>query len=188
MKAVWKVARALAAAAALAMAGGAQGAVVYDVNFDPVGFFGNGQLRIDPSCLSEDGTFFSNIESCPIDVLFMNAHDTGGGNWSVLEVDNIADQFKVVNGQLVALEGLVTLNFDNFDNTDNFSLRSSNGIQSVECGTGNLQFLIPDNVVTFDGCGGLDTGNYLIPEPASIGLTLAGLGALWLGRRRRPRS
>ena len=185
MKAVWKVARAVVAAAALALGGAAQGAVVYDVNFDPEGFFGNGQLQIDPSCLSEDGTFFSNSEDCPINVLFMNAHDSAGGNWSTLEVDNIADQFKVVNGQLVALDALVTLNFDNFDNFDFLANRVRG---ATSCGSGNLEFFIEDNVVTFDGCGGLDTGIYRIPEPASIGLTLAGLGALWLGRRRRPRS
>ena len=186
MKAVWKVARAVLAAAALAFGGGAQGAIVYDVNFDPVGFFGNGQLQIDPSCLDrEDGTYDSNSESCPIDVLFMHAHDTGGGNWDVLEVDNIASAFVVQNGQLVALEGLVTLDFSGFDDLeiDRFTT------QGVGCdASGILQFLIPDKVVTFGGCNGLDTGNYLIAEPASVGLTLAGLGAVLLARRRRKQS
>jgi uncharacterized protein YigE (DUF2233 family) len=186
MKAVWKVARAAVAAAALALGGGAQAGVVYDVNFDPIGFFGNGQLQIDPSCLSEDGTFSSDSENCPIDVLFMNAHDSGGGNWDVLEVDNIATSFVVHNGQLVAIDGSVILDFSNFD-PDNFSSR--NVAQGVGCeASGQLTFLIPDNVVTFDGCNGLETGIYRIPEPASIGLTLAGLGAALLARRRRKQS
>jgi hypothetical protein len=186
MKAVWKVARAVVAAAALALAGGAQGAIVYDVNFDPFDFFGNGQLRIDPACLDrEDGTYSSNSENCPIDVLFMHANDTGGGFWDIGEVDNVASAFLVQGGQLVAVDLSVTLDFSGQDLGD----RLSNVIQSVGCdASGNLQFFIPDRLVQFDGCGGLDEGTYrisLAPEPASMGLTLGALGAAWLARRRR---
>ena len=192
MKAVWKVARAVVAAAALALAGGAQ-AVVYDVNFDPDGFFGNGQIDINPACLALADDVYANSEFCGVGFDGMYTHDSGHGNWFSDNFGNISS-FEIQNHQLVAIEGFITLFFQGFDASGD-SARLSNFIQvGNPCGEdaqSDLNFGIDGRPVSFLGCAGLETSVYTItrvPEPASIGLTLAGLGALWLGRRRRKQS
>jgi hypothetical protein len=174
------------AAVVLSFGGAAQGTVVYDLGYDPTGFFGNGQLSIDNACVATDGTFTSSSESCPIDLLFDTTHDSGGGNWSSGLIADIAEgmQFDVANHQLVAFDS-IALNLT-FNGLDIITLRTSGGALSVGCeASGQLQFFRGDNVVTFQGCGGLDTGTYRVPEPASGALILGGLGAAWLARRRR---
>jgi hypothetical protein len=185
----WKAARVALAAVVLAWVGTAQAHVVYDLGFDPTGFFGNGQLTIDATCLSEDGTFSSSSESCQIDLVFVDAHDSGGGNWSRGPLFDIAEgmTFDVVNHELVSFDSIAMfLGFVNFD-SDRFT-----GIRAIDFGcdaSGQLQFFRGDNQVTFQGCGGTDSGVYALtratPEPASTGLVLGALGAAWLARRRR---
>jgi len=166
----------------------ARGAVVYDLGYDPDQFVGFGQLSIDASCLDrEDGTYASNSEDCRIDLLSDHTHDSGGADWFSGLITNVAIDFQIVNGELVR-----------FDSNDNIFLVLGNGssdfagarIAALECGSGQLQFFIPNNLVTFDGCGGLDRGTYVISrasEPESLALVLAGLTVAWVARRRRAR-
>jgi len=186
MKAVWNVARALVAAVALALAGGAQGAVLYDVNYDPVGFFGNGSLDVADSCLAL-GDGLHNVEDadgCFIDVVDMFTHDSGGGNWNA--DGGSFSVFELLDHNLIGIQGGVTMFFGHFDPDD---FRLANSIQSVGCGdTSSLNFSTDGNVVRFQGCGGPDGGVYTltqVPEPASMGLTLGALAAAWFARRRR---
>jgi hypothetical protein len=181
MRFYWKAARVALSAVVLAWAGIAQSHVVYDLGFDPPGFFGSGHIQIDQSCLSENGgPFSSNSEDCPIDLLDVQVHDSAGGNWSLTSAFNIATAFDVVNNNLFDFDSIVlNLTFEGFDNTDR-----PTGVSSLEC-NGQLQFFREDRVVTFSTCYVDDNGHYVIPEPASGALILAGMGAAWLARRRR---
>ena len=176
-----KAARVALAAVALVLAGTAQGHVVYDLGFDPVGFFGSGHIQIDAGCLETNGgPFPSNSEDCPIDLLDLQVHDSFGGNWTLTNAFDVATSFDVVNHNLFDFESVVlNLTFVGFDQTDRLTR-----IQSTEC-FGQIQFHIEDRTVNFSSCYVDDTGHYVIPEPASGALILAGLGAAWLARRRR---
>jgi hypothetical protein len=190
MKAVWNLARAGVAAAALALAGAAQGAVVYDVNFDPLLFFGNGTLDVGDPCLAlSDG--FHNVgdaDGCFIDVVSMYAHDTGAGNWNA--DGGSFSSFELENHVLVGLEGDVSMFFQGFDDSS-FRFAGGNTIQGAGCDSpADLSFSTDGNTVSFNGCAS-DTGNYTltqVPEPASMALTLGALGAAWFARRRRKQS
>lgn len=180
-------ARATLVAGLLLFGATARGAVVYDLGYDPDLFVGFGQLSIDESCLDrEDGVYTSNSENCRIDLLSDHTHDTGGADWGSGLITNVAIDFQIIDGELVR-----------FDSNDNIFLvlLESPGfagarIAATECGSGQLQFFIPNNLVTFDGCGGLDRGTYFISrasEPESLALVLGGLTVAWVARRRRPR-
>ena len=168
---IWKTARVALAAVSLALAGTAQAHVVYDLGYDPTGFFGNGQLTIDEACLLVDGAHSSEYGDCQIDLVFVNAHDSGGGNWSLGALPDIAEGmgFTVVDHELVSFDSIpLFLNFDHFD-SDRFT-----GIRSINFGceaSGQLQFFQGDNQVTFQGCNGNESGVYSLvraaPEPAS---------------------
>jgi MYXO-CTERM domain-containing protein len=176
-----RFARTFVLGALLALAGAAQ-AIVYDLNYDPEQFAGFGQLTISAGCLDrEDGTYSSSSEGCQIDLLFDQTHDSGGGDWSLGFTQNIATSFSVRDSELVGFDSILFLNFaEGFSDFARIS-------QSCDA-SGQLQFLIPGNVVNFQGCGGLDTTNYTLSradEPAPAFLALGGLGAVWFARRRR---
>ena len=177
---IWKAARVALAAVVLALAGTAQAHVVYDLGFDPPGFFGSGQIGIDEACLTTNGgPFPSDIEDCPIDLQNVHVHDSAGGNWTLLSAFNVATAFDVVNHNLYDFDSIVlNLTFDGFEHSD-FA-----HIFATEC-SGQLQFFRDDRTVIFSTCYVQDTGHYVIPEPASGALIVAGLGTAWLARRRR---
>jgi hypothetical protein len=177
-------------AAILAAFAGASHAIVYDLNYDPVGFFGNGQVTIDAACLATDGTYSSSASSCSIDLVFAYAHDSGHGNWQRGPLADIADdlQFVVANHELVSFDStLISLLFTGFDPPPpTLSLDSSPQLSG--CRGGDLQFYRSDNVVTFNGCAGPETGTYTLqraPEPATGALLIGALGGAWFARRRR---
>lgn len=185
---IWTAARVALAAVVFAFTGAAHGTIVYDLGYDPTGFFGNGQLTIDDGCVADDGTFLSNSDNCPINLVFVNAHDSGGGNWSSGPLFDIAEGmlFDVVGHNLVAFDSIpIFLNFDFFDSGRPTGIRAVGGCEA----SGELQFFRGDNVVTFQGCAGNESGVYSLvraaPEPASTGLVLGAMGAAWLARRRR---
>jgi len=189
-----KSARGALVAVVLAFAGAAQGGVVYDLGYDPDGFFGNGQLSVDPSCLVADGTQIAPTGNCHIDLLFDNTHDSAGGNWSRGFLANIATLFDVAGGELVSFDSIpIGLTFDSFDSS---SFTSVAFTDSNPCeASGVLQFYRVhndfSNDVTFQGCAGTDeTHPYTltrVPEPEPLALALAAGGAAWLARRRRVR-
>lgn len=192
------------AAACFHVASSAQAGIVYQGDFDPPLYGGTVFVDVDPSCVPlPTTTVWVSVSSCggPVDILSLVVNSVPPGDQLTFAPPTISNAVWGLYWDLGVLKGIDTSFISpQVSGPTTGSVFPSGGLFAIQFQTNqdpdgnggppvaNLYQCSIELCGVFGGVPATQRAFVQVPEPASLGLMLAALGAGWLARRRKAKA